>query len=313
MAAHRRMHPDEPDVDDVLVAALLADQMPDLAVGPDGRPRELRRVADLGTDHVIHRLGEDLSVRLPKVAWADGQGARELDLLPRLAPSLPAAVPIPIALGSPVRGYPFRWYVAPWIKGGRPRTDDPDGLTDLAVELAGFVTALQSCDTTGAPTPRRGRRGGPLGDADGATRSAAERLRGTIDPGTGRPVDVDALLRVWDDGVRSAAWDGAPVWVHGDLSDGNLVVRDGRLVGVIDWSGLVAGDPAVELMCAWSTFDDGGRTVLRELLGPDDATWRRGRAWAVSAALQALPYYRDTNPDIVERSWRTIAQVTAER
>lgn len=306
------MHPDEPDVDEVLVAGLLADQMPDLVGGPDGSPRELRRVAELGTDHVIFRLGSDLSVRLPKVAWADGQGARELDLLPRLAPLVPAAVPVPVALGSPGRGYPFRWYVAPWIEGDRPRTDDPDGLADLAVELARFVTALQRCDTTGAPTPRPGRRGGPLADADGPTRSAAERLRGSLDPGTGRSVEVDHLLEIWDDGVRSPSWAQAPVWVHGDPSDGNLVVRDGRLAGVIDWSGLASGDPAVELMCAWSTFDRRSRAVLQDHLGPDDATWRRGRAWAVSAALQALPYYRDTNPDIVERSWRTIRELRTD-
>ena len=309
MAGHRRMHDGEPDVDVDVVRALLEDQLPDLA--PDaGTP--LRRVDELGTDHVIFRFGDDLSVRLPKVAWADGQGARELDLLPGLAPSLPATVPVPIALGEPGRDYPFGWYVAPWIEGRRPRTDDPAQLVDLVGDLAGFVTALQRCDTAGAPSPRPGRRGGPLAAADRATRSAAVRLRGTVDPGTGRPVEVDRLLEIWDDGVRAPEWSGPAVWVHGDLSDGNLVVQDRRLIGVIDWSGLVAGDPSVELMCAWSTFDAPSRTALRQLLAPDDATWRRGRAWAVSAALQALPYYRDTNPDIVGRSWRTVRAVLSE-
>jgi aminoglycoside phosphotransferase (APT) family kinase protein len=303
------MHADEVDVDEALVRALLREQLPELAP-EDGRP--LRRVLALGTDHAIYRLGDDLSVRLPRIGWADGQGEREHAWLPRLAPALPAAVPEPVALGVPGHGYPFRWYVAPWLPGERPAVDDPLQQSRLATDLAAFVTALQSCDATGAPTVRPGRRGAPLVHADGPTVDAAERLRGTVDPATGEEVELDALLAIWHDGVRAPGWDGAPVWVHGDLSDGNLVVQDRRLTGVIDWSALAAGDPAVELMCAWSTLDGPARSTLRTLLRPDDATWARGRAWATSAALQALPYYRDTNPDIVERSWRTVRAVLAD-
>ena len=103
------------------------------------------------------------------------------------------------------------------------------------------------------------------------------------------------------------------MWVHGDLSDGNLLVRDGRLTCVIDWGGLIAGDPAVELMVAWNLFDAGSRAAYRDALGfVDDAMWLRSRAWAASAAIQALPYYRDTNPDIVARSWRAVREVLAD-
>ena len=124
---------------------------------------------------------------------------------------------------------------------------------------------------------------------------------------------MDALLAVWDAGLDAPPWDGPAVWVHGDLSDGNLLVRDGRLTGVIDWGGLIAGDPAVELMVAWNLFDAEGRAVYRDALGfVDDAMWLRGRAWAASAAIQALPYYRDTNPDIVARSWRAVREVLAD-
>ena len=118
---------------------------------------------------------------------------------------------------------------------------------------------------------------------------------------------------MWDAGLHAAPWHGAPVWVHGDLSDGNVLVRNGRLSGAIDWGGLVAGDPAVELMVAWSFLSARGRAIYLEALGfVDEAMWRRGRAWAVSAALHALPYYRATNPDIVARSWRTVGAVLAE-
>jgi aminoglycoside phosphotransferase (APT) family kinase protein len=294
------MHDDEVAVDVALVQGLLADQLPHLA----GLP--LRRIDAWGTDHAIFRLGEDLSVRVPKIGWAAGQGEKEQRWLPVLAPKLPVAVPVPVAVGQPGDGYPFRWYVSPWIAGEHPRPDDPAGLRRLAGDLAEFVGALQRIDPTGAPTPAagRGQRGGPLADADAATRAAAEQLRGET--------DVDALLAVWDAGVQAPPWGRPAVWIYGDLSDGNLLVRDGRLHAVIDWNGLLAGDPAVELMVAWHLFDGPGRDAYRGALEfVDDATWLRGRAWAVSAALQALPYYRATNPDIVARSWRTVRALLA--
>jgi len=294
-----RMHAEEVDVDEALVRRLLATQFPHLARMP------LTPVDAWGTDHAIFRLGDDLSVRVPKIGWAAHQGERESRWLPVIAPHLPVEVPVPLALGEPAAGYPFRWYVSPWIDGEAPGADGPVDPGRLATDLAAVVRALHGVDTTGAPTPRPGRRGGPLADADAGTREAAARLGGEA--------DVDALLAVWDAGVHAPPWDRPPVWVHGDLSDGNLVVRDGRLRGVIDWIGLVAGDPAVELMVAWTMFDAAHRAVYRDALGfVDDATWLRGRAWAVSAALQALPYYRHTNPDIMARSWRTVAAVTAD-
>ncbi len=322
-----RMHPDEVDVDERLVRTLLADHLPDPTLPdptlpdptlsdptlPDLAGLPLRRVTAWGTDHVIFRLGDELSVRLPKVGWADGQGEREQRWLRALAPRLGVDVPVPVALGRPGAGYPFRWYVTPWIDGTHPDPDDGAALPALAEELAEFVLALRACPTDGAPAVRPGRRGGPLAAADEPTRTAAERLRAMVRdpeafPGLA-PDDVDALTACWQDGVDAPAWDGTPVWVHGDLSDGNLLRRDGRLAGVIDWSGLAVGDPAVELMCAWHLFDGPSRQVLRTALDVDDDTWRRGRAWAVSAALQALPYYRDTNPDIVDRSLRTARAV----
>lgn len=295
-----RMHEHEVDIDDGLVRRLLAAQLPELV----DLPRH--RIEAWGTDHVIFRLGDELSMRLPKIEWAAEQGEKESRWLPRLAPRLlPIEVPVPLALGQPAEGYPFGWSVAPWLEGENPT---PDGSVDrrgLAVDLAAFVLALQRIDASGAPRPRPGQRGGPLALADASTRAPAEQLRGEA--------DVDALLAVWDAGLAAPGWAGAAVWVHGDLMDGNLLVGDGRLRGVLDWGGLVAGDPAVELMVAWSLFDDASRAVYRDALGfVDDAMWLRGRAWAASAAIQALPYYRHTNPDIVARSWRAVDAVVAD-
>ena len=289
-----RMHDDEVFIDDALVRRLLQTQLPHLASLP------LTRIEAWGTDHAIFRLGDDLSVRLPKIGWAATQGERENHWLPRLAPHLPVDVPVPLAVGEPADGYPFRWYVSPWLDGENPRLDAD--LRSLAVDLAAFVLALERVDTAGAPGPRVGQRGGDLGGADERTRKRAEELRDQT--------DVDGLLAVWDAGRHAPPFAGTPVWVHGDLMDGNMLVRDGRLSGVIDWGGLIAGDPAVELMVAWNFFDAGTRDAYREALGfVDDAMWLRGRAWAVSHAIAALPYYRDTNPDIVARARRAVGAV----
>lgn len=294
-----RMHAAEVHIDDALVRRLLATQLPHLA------DRALTRIEAWGTDHAIFRLGDDLSVRLPKIDWAARQGELESRWLPVLAPHVPVEVPSPVAVGAPADGYPFTWYVSPWLDGQNPPLDGSADLCGLARDVAAFVLALQRVDTAGAPGPRVGQRGGALSGADERTRMRAEELRVIA--------DVDGLLAVWDAGLHAPPFGGTPVWCHGDLMDGNMLVRDGRLTGVIDWGGLIAGDPAVDLMAAWSLFDAESRAVYRDALGfVDDAMWLRGRAWAASAAINALPYYRDTNPDICARSWRAVREVLAD-
>jgi len=293
------MHDEEVETDAPVVARLLAAQAPDLAHLP------LTRIEAWGTDHAIFRLGDELSVRVPKIGWAAEQGLKESRWLGVLAPHVPVALPVPLLVGEPGFGYPYQWYLSPWLEGVNPAPDGPTDQVQLARDLAAFVLALQAIDATDAPEPTGGRRGGPLAAADEVTRARAEDLRGET--------DVDGLVAVWDAGLSAVPWDGPPVWVHGDLSDGNLLVRDGRLSGVIDWGGLIAGDPAVELMVAWNLFAGPARAVYREALGfVDDALWLRGRAWAVSAAILALPYYRDTNPDICARSWRAVHAALAD-
>jgi aminoglycoside phosphotransferase (APT) family kinase protein len=294
------MHADEVPIDLALVRELLAVQAPGWAALP------LVQVRAWGTDHAIFRLGERLAVRLPKIGWAAGAGATEQRELPLLAPHLPVAVAVPVLVGEPQRGYPYRWCVSPWLPGSTP--SPATDLALLARDLAGVVLALRDVDPGPGPAAGPGQRGGPLGAADGAVRRSAEQLRGTA--------DVDRLLGAWQAGVQAEQEREPGRWVHGDLLDGNLLVEDGRLTGVIDWGSCAVGDPAVDLMAAWSLFDGPSRTVFRQHLGLDgragEAMWLRGRAWAVSAALLALPYYERTNPDIVRRSWRTVEAVLSE-
>lgn len=292
-----RMHAGEIHTSVALVRRLLTRQFPRWA----GLP--LTPVASYGTDHDIYRLGEHLGVRLPRIDWASEQAAKEAEWLPRLAPHLPLAVPTPVALGRPQEDYPFPWAVHEWLPG-----QNADGtLRDLqraAADLAGFITALRAVDTAGAPPRRPGTRGGPLAERDDAVRHAVAEL--------GDRIDGAAALRSWQQSLAAPVWDGQEVWVHGDLLPGNLLVVDGRLSAVIDYGGLDVGDPACDLQPAWNLFDRDSRRAFLRLLEVDEAMRLRGRGWALSQALIALPYYWQTNRGIVGQALHTLDLVLGE-
>ena len=290
-----RMHDDQvdPTVDDV--RRLLAAQLPHWS----GLP--VTPVTEAGTDHALFRLGDDLVARLPVIGWADGQAAAEAELWPSLAPELPVDVPVPLALGRPDDGYPFRWSVNRWLPGTRPGTTTDR--SRLAADLAGFVVALRGCDATGAPDATS--RGLPLDrpERDAATRRSLARAADLVDAG--------GALAVWDEAQRAPAWNRPAAWLHGDLTAGNLLVTDGRLSAVID-AAPVAGDPAVELAAAFQLFDPADRQAFRGAVAADDAEWTRARGWTVSIAAMEIAYYRETRPEFAERSVRAIEAVLAE-
>ncbi|MGW4291479.1 aminoglycoside phosphotransferase family protein [Micromonospora chersina] len=292
-----KMHADEVLTDADLVRRLLAGQFPHWA------DRPLRLVASYGTDHDIYRLGDDLAVRLPRIGWATRQAAREAEWLPRLAPHLPLALPVPVAMGRPAEGYPFDWSVCEWLPGENASTARFD-LDAAAVDLAAFVAALRRVDTADAyPRPPRAR-GADLAELDDGVRDAVRRL--------GDRVDGGAVLRAWQESLDAPAWDGPGVWVHGDLLPGNLLVVDGRLSAVIDFGGLNVGDPACDLQPAWNVFTGRSRARFRTELAVDDASWLRGRGWALLQAVIALPYYWDTNPGIVRQTSHALREVLAD-
>jgi aminoglycoside phosphotransferase (APT) family kinase protein len=285
------MHADEIDVPEPLVRQLLEQQFPAWARLP------LAPVASYGTDNRLYRLGDSLVVRLPKIDWATGQIALEETLLPRLAPQLPVSVPEIVAVGEPALGYPWRWAVYRWLDGEPPAA----ATCRLALDVAAFVLALQAIDTDGG-RPGTGR-GGPLALRDAETRAALARL--------GDEIDVAAARRAWDAALAAPPWDRAPVWLHGDILEGNLLVSGGRLTAVIDWSCAAIGDPAFDYAIAWSLLAP-VRDEFRAATGADDATWARARGLALSQAAIALPYYRDTTPPIAARSRLVIREVLAD-
>ena len=289
------MHVDELHTDEPLVRRLLAGQFPQWAELP------LERVASSGTDNALYRLGEDMVVRLPRIHWAVGAIDKDLRWLPTLAPLLPVAVPVPLAKGTPAEGYPWDWGIYPWLEGENPDVDRIAGTDSVTTDVTRFVEALHRIDPTGGPPARRGA---PLEFQDDEARAALPALRGTI--------DTRAATAVWEAALRTPAWSGPPVWIHGDLLPGNLLFQRGRLTGVIDWGLVGVGDPACDLIVAWALLPPDARNRFRAELGVDDATWSRGRGWALSIGLIALPYYKDTNPGLAATARHLIREVLVD-
>jgi len=295
------MHPDEIHTDVALARRLLAGQFPEWAVLP------LEPVPSAGTDNALYRLGDDMVVRLPRTQRTAGLVSKELEWLPRLAPLLPVEVPVPVAKGEPAEGYPWPWSINRWLDGENPVVEhipDPDS---LATDLARFVEALHRIDPTDGPAASEQNffRGLPLAMRDEPTRTAIAELQGTI--------DTEAATKAWEAALRTPAWTGPPVWIHGDLAQGNLLLQGDRLTGVIDFGCLGVGDPAADLIVAWNLLPADVRTLFRTELGVDNETWERGRGWALSVALIQLPYYRDTNPLLAANSRHVIGEVLTPR
>ncbi|MBW8731877.1 MAG: aminoglycoside phosphotransferase family protein [Terrabacter sp.] len=300
------MHEDEVRATAELVGRLVAEQCPQW----DGLPVAALPDDVEGTDNVLFRLGNSLVVRMPKVEWAAQQADSDARWLPRLAPHLPVSVPVPVHLGRPSDDYPWAWSVVPWVDGTTPPRLGSDDVP-LARDLAAFALRLRAADATGGPTKPAGSRGTPLSHVDASARAGIERLRGHDDG-----LDLDAAERAWDTCVAAPDWTGAPVWFHGDLQPGNLVVDDGRLAAVIDWGavgvGLGVGDPAPEVAAALWTFTGDARALYREAVCPDEATWLCACGWALAPSLTGIHYYRHTFPRMAEHGRRMVRAVVAE-
>jgi aminoglycoside phosphotransferase (APT) family kinase protein len=289
------MHDDEVDIDAAMVRRLLAAQFPDLA----GLP--VSEVRSTGTVNAIYRIGEHRCARLPRVQrWAESL-AEEALWLPRLAPGLTLRIPEPVALGQPGEGYPFGWAVFDWIDGEQYTDELVADERMAAAELARFVTELRDTAVT-ADAPPGGRQ--PLRELDAGTRATIEAGRGSI--------DAAAALAAWDRALAAPAWSGPPVWIHCDLLRPNLLVAGGELRAVIDFGSVGVGDPAMDVIAAWSVFGPAGRTVYRDALGVDDGTWERARGVALHQAAALIPYYAVTNPAFAALGKRTVSQVLAD-
>lgn len=286
-------------IDVTLVTRLIASQFPQWADLP------VRPVDVSGWDNRTFRLGEGMSVRLPSAEGYILQVEKEQRWLPVLAPELPLPIPIPLAKGVPGEGYPFPWSVYGWLEGETAAAGHVDDLDAFARALADFLTTLYRIDPSGGPEPGPHTffRGGPLSVYDADTRRALTALHGEVDT---------ALCReVWESALTTS-WQGAGVWFHGDVASGNLLVRGGRLAAVIDFGVAGVGDPSCDLAIAWTLLTGPSRAVFRGGLELDDATWARGRGWALWKALITLAEYLHTDPSRATDARQVITEVSTD-
>lgn len=292
-------HAENVNIDASLVSRLISTQFPQWADLP------IKPVEFDGWDNRTFHLGEHMTVRLPSAEAYSLQVEKEHRWLPRLAPLLPLPIPVPLAMGEPAEGYPWHWSIYRWLEGEIASVARIADLQQFAIALAQFLMALQLADATGGPPPGAHNfyRGGPLTVYDGETRQAIAALEGKI--------DTDAATEVWE-AALATTWHNSPVWFHGDVSVGNLLVKRGWLNAVIDFGTSGVGDPACDLAIAWTLFKGESREAFRALLPLDDATWARGRGWTLWKGLITVAALSGTNSLEARNSRRVIDEVLAD-
>ena len=285
------MHADEVDSDPLLVQRLVAGQFPEWADLP------IEAVFPLGTDNANYRLGDDKLVRLPRLEIRVGALERELTWLPRIAAVVSLAVPEPLGRGEPAEGFPFPWAVYAWVDGENVPMGEVS--PETADDLVGLLVALRGLDATGAP---HGLRRGALRGVDGWVRSCAAKLGPHHKP--------EALLAAWDEVVDLPPWEGPPTWCHCDLDLRNLVFRDGRPSGVLDWGGAGAGDPASDAAVAWKVLPAEQRPAFWEALSAGPGEIARARGWTLMQCAGALSYYTpENNPALYFEAERWLSEL----
>ncbi|MGE4114916.1 MAG: phosphotransferase [Candidatus Nanopelagicales bacterium] len=296
------LHDDEVPIDLSLVRALLDEQHPQWS------GLTLREIAATGTDHRLFRLGDDLLARIPRIAWAADQARQDARCLPLLAEHLHTTLPEQVALGRPGHGYPWEWSVVRWLPGRPPDRRDPADRAAVARDLGRVCADLSAVPIEGGPVAGvdGGSRGVPLASRDELTRAAIAHMSDEL--------HGPSLLAVWRDAVTAPVAATAS-WLHGDLTANNLLVDDVdgalRLAAVIDWGPVGVGDAAADAAAAWAFLTADERPAFRAAAAYDDATWRRGRGWALTTAVVALEYYRARSRAIADNARRTLVEVLA--
>ncbi|GMU18895.1 MAG: aminoglycoside phosphotransferase [Candidatus Babeliales bacterium] len=285
-------------IDVALVRKLIDSQF------PQWKHLEVKPVAHGGWDNRTFHLGDQMLVRLPNGQEYAPKVEKEHKWLPILAPLLPLQISVPLVIGKPGSGYPWNWSVYRWLEGEAVAHAPITNTVDFAKSLAQFLAALQKIDPTNGPVPGTTTdRGGPLEIYDDETRKALAILKDKI--------DIKAATQVWE-AALATKWNKPPVWVHGDISLGNLLVKNGQLSAVIDFGGLAIGDPACDLAIAWTFFKGESREVFRTILDLDEGTWARGRGWTLWKALIVAAGLCETNNIEGENCWRIIDEVIAD-
>lgn len=279
-----------------VVRDLLVEQFPEWADLP------IRAVTPQGNDNRSFRLGEKLLVRLPSAEGYVPQVAREEKWLPYLAHRLPLPIPEVVASGCASQTFPFPWSVRRYLVGEVAAVAEVADEMQFAEDLGGFLHTLQCVDATDGPLAGSENcfRGCEVTVYQGETYQCLSDLSDDL--------PTEKLRLLWEEG-SSTLWTRHPVWLHGDVNPMNLLVNSGRLSAVIDFGIMAVGDPACDLVIAWTFFGKRARQVFFEAVGADTETIWRGRCWAIWKALidwdSEHPYFR-------EQARHTIAAILDE-
>lgn len=276
-----------------LVARLINEQFPAWS------DLEIRPVKFSGNDNRTFHLGEHMSVRLPSAAAYAPQVEKEQQWLPILSKELTLPIQIPLVKGEPNEEYPLPWSINKWVEGETLTHQNINDLNQFARDLGAFLIELQSIDASRGPLAGEHNfyRGGNLAVYDEESRHAIEHNKDIF--------KEDLLREIWELALDSK-WNSKPVWVHGDIAPGNLLVKDGKLCAVIDFGILGVGDPACDAAMAWTFFDEDSRKVFKDVLQMDEETWNRARGWALWKALITYNGNRYSNPKVARESLNII-------
>ncbi|CAG9606956.1 aminoglycoside phosphotransferase family protein [Pseudoneobacillus rhizosphaerae] len=282
-----------------LVSKLINEQYPewsDLYIKP---------VKNSGNDNRTFHLGDNMSVRLPSAAGYAPQVEKEQKWLPILAEKLSLPIPVPIAKGNPNEEYPWSWSINKWLEGEHLSHNNIENLNQMAKDLGLFLKELQDIDTNEGPLAGKHNfyRGGSLSIYNDETRNAIKNNKEDFAGGS--------LSEIWWLALDSE-WELKPVWVHGDIAPGNLLVKDGKLSAVIDFGILGVGDPSCDAAIAWTFFDDASRKVFKNELNLDEATWNRARGWALWKALITYDVQKDFDKVKAKEAFNTIWKIVED-
>ena len=266
-----------PQITPSLVKSLISEQFPHwshLTITP---------IEIQGWDNRTYRLGSDMIIRLPSAKEYALQIPKEQKWLSILSLYLSYSTPIPLALGQPSKGYPWQWSIYNWIDG---ISLDKLNLTQsnikpVARSVAKFLNELHKIDVKDGPLPgiHNYWRGAHPEVCDNEVRSSIGKLGSTI--------DAKKALNIWEAALNSH-WPKDPVWIHGDLLAPNILMHNGKVNAVIDFGCMAIGDPACDLMLAWTLMDASNRKIFRDSLDLDDDTWNRAQGWSLWKATLEL-------------------------
>lgn len=281
------------------VRELVSEQFPHWAHLP------IRAVANGGWDNYTFHLGDEMSIRLPSAAEYALAVEKEHRWLTVLAPQLPKPIPVPLAKGVPNDNYPFSWSIYKWLNGKPASFDEITDSVKFAEALAAFIFSLQSIDTTDAPQPGKHNwfRGGSLNRFNDILQEALSGLAGYI--------DIELANEIWESALH-AQWSGAQKWFHGDLAQGNILLKEGQLTAVIDFGTCGVGDPACDIAIAWTLLTAQGRQVFRDELKIEDDMWLRGRGWALWKTLTTFAHRPDGIDEDTLNAKRIVDEIFCE-